>query len=259
MSKIVEGHQEYSRYRSDTQSLRKITRKIRAKGSTATRIEEQTKYRNLVQSNALHQLSEEGLNALIVEDLNEASTDGYVKRLQRYLQTDKFTKYTDRVPNSIGSIANTLWMTKNSGIYKVMKDTVALTDFLARYVQVEYATSVQGQDFQKAKHTAVKDFILFDENSSPAQDFMESSGLVMFSTYWLRVQPVIRRLLQQNPAGAGVAIGAELAGVPGAAGIFPSSLLTNAPNVLAQPDAFSSMFDIPLFEAIFGTLGTSSR
>ena len=77
-----------------------------------------------IEGNKLHKMTAAGLNSLIVEDINDATIDGYFNRMRRLLKLDKYAEYVDKVPTKVGDIASTLFMTKSSKPYQLARHTV---------------------------------------------------------------------------------------------------------------------------------------
>ena len=105
-----------------------------------------------IKSNAIHGLSEAGVNSIIVEDLNEAQIDGYFNRVRRMFKSDKAAQYTSKIPPKLLEVASWIYWTKGIRGYKTMRTIVQLTDFMARYVMVSYDVEVKGIPFEVAKH-----------------------------------------------------------------------------------------------------------
>lgn len=250
--KIREGYEEYSRYRDDTLKLRQLIREKKAKDlpNSSKEAKEIITLKARIEGNKLFKMSEAGVNSLITEDVNTASSDGYINRLHKIAKADKFLKYTDKVPSSIGTIAHTLFMTKSSAPYRASKNFVQLTDFLARYVQIEYDTEVKGLDFKVAMHKALRDFVVFDENTTPLLEALEAVGLTMFSTYFLRNQRAARALVHASPTGVTAAAGLQyMTDFPIAANINSSGLGARwFPQVLRTDDALDTATDVALLE-----------
>jgi len=251
--KIQEGYREYTRYRDDTMKLRELIREKSAKNLSDSSKEgkEIIRLTANVQSNKLYRMSEAGINSLLVEDLNEASSDGYISRMHKLAKTDKFLKYSGKVPSTLGTVANTLFMTKSSAPYRASKQLVQLTDFLARYVQIEYATEVKGQDFKSAMHDALRDFVLFDELTTPLLEALDAIGLTMFSTYFLRNQRAARALIKSSPTGVVAAAAIQhTTGINTLANVNSSPFGgTFGPQLLVQPQSFDIVTDVALLEA----------
>ena len=215
MQKTWEGFQEYRRYQADVDKRRELTGKIRAYGldqKTSPEGREAFALKTRIENNRIHRMSEAGLNSLIVEDLNEASTSGYMKRIDQVMQSDKVTKYTNNMAvNTLGNIAKTVFMTKSSAPYKLSKKVVSLSDFLARYVMIEHATEVKGQSFDTAMFDAVDAFVLFDENLTPALDALSSVAGVVFASYFMRNHRAAKRLIKTSPTAVATSAGVQYA------------------------------------------------
>ena len=243
--KLIEGFEQYKEYVADSTEknrLKKLIKDKRLSDSSSAAIQF-GKLHNRLPNNKVHKLVEAGIASVIVEDLNLTSDRGYIDRIQQNLQADQFTKYSDKIPDTAMSIARASFLTKNNAIYKGLREVVSMTDFLARYVQIEYNTQVLGQDFESAKHDAMTAFINFDEISTPAIDFLDTNGFTIFAKYYLRVQRVARQMLKQTPTGVGVSVGVEaLTGAP-TSHILPSAIPFNSPSGFQQWDAFKSLFD----------------
>ena len=212
--KTMEGFKEYQVYQKDSDRLRALNMEIEAKGLGDNSLEarEATATLQRMESNKLHRLNIAGLHTIIAEDLNEASTRGYMDRAQRVLQSDKITKYTNNfAASTVGHLAKTAFMTQTSVPYRLSKQVVSLTDFLARYVMIEHATTVKGQDFESASFDAVDAFVLFDENMDPWLEAINSVAGTMFMSYFMRVQRTAKKLIKEKPTAVATAAGIQYA------------------------------------------------
>jgi len=210
--KTLEGFQEYQVYQKDADRLRELNRQIKIKDLSDASPEKQEAIATFIrmQNNKMHKMSEAGLNSLIVEDLNEASTKGYLDRAQKVMNSDKFTKYTNNfAANAIGTAAKTVFMTSSSAPYRVSKKAVALSDFLARYVMIEHAMEVKGESFEQAMFEAVDAFVLFDENLDPNIDALSSVAGVLFASYFMRNHRAVKQLVKKHPTYVAASAGLQ--------------------------------------------------
>ena len=208
-SKLVEGYHEFHRYKQDHDELTKLQNKIRIRESkklpaNPADIQRVKQLTISMKNNRIHAMSLAGLNSLIVEDVNEASTDGFIKRMQKSIKSSKHGKYLDRVPTKVSDLAGLLFMSKSSAPYQLSRHVVQLTDFLARYVMIEHAMEVKGQDFNTAMHEALDAFVLFDETLTPAMEALDAIGATVFLSYFLRNQRSSRQVVQASPVGVGI-------------------------------------------------------
>jgi hypothetical protein len=261
--KTLEGFKEYQRYRADTEEFnlvkhRKDSKNIPDASPEGIRLA-QLKIR--IENNKIHRMSAAGLNSLIVEDVNEASSDGYFHRLRQSLKLGKYSRFADKVPTSVNKVAATLFMTKSSKPYQVSRTVVQLTDFLARYVMIEYYTKVKGVKFEVALHSSLDAFVLFDETLTPVVEALDAVGFTSFISYFLRNQRASRQLVQSSPTSVGLsAITQSITGIP-TLGNVNSSIFGGdfSPNLWQLDDLFDEANNLTgadlladLLKSIFG-------
>jgi len=205
--KTIEGFHEYQAYRKDTEERRELTNTINIKNLDKKNSPEAIQVAALtvrIENNKIHAMSAAGLNSLIVEDLNDASLDGYINRGRRFLKTNKWYNASDKLSNTGHSIAANIFMTKSTGPYQIMRQIVQMTDFLGRYVMIQHATEIRGVDFNTAMHEALDAFVLFDEALAPALETLESLGATVFLSYFLRNQRTSRQMAMRHPTGVAI-------------------------------------------------------
>ena len=226
--KTIEGINEYIKYKDHNIQHAQLMHTIETKGLDRVNSPEAFKARRLmdrIQRNKLHRMSEAGLNSLIVEDVNEAQIDGYWNRMKRTIFKGKFKKVGDRIPQSLQTIASWAFMTKGSAPLQAARQLVQMTDFMGRYVMMEHAMHVKGQDFSTAMHDALTAFVLFDEALIPVLEALDVIGATAFLSYYLRNTRASRQLLKTSPTAVGVsAVIQEITGVPTLANINSSWL-----------------------------------
>jgi len=209
--KYIEGYTEYRRYTKDLSEANALKARIDAYKlpPTSTEAKQYVKLVNSVIANKMHTYSKLGLNSLIVEDVNTAATDGYLRRLQKQLKDTGLGKFVNKMPTSVQEASKTLIVAKSSAVYRGLQHVVQLSDFLARYVMIEHATSVKKQPQNIAVMEAVEAFVLFDENLTPALYALDSTGITIFSAYAMRNMRAVKSLVKEHPQTAAFAIAGE--------------------------------------------------
>ena len=254
--KIVEGVSEYSKYRTAHEErgrLRQLknSKKLSDNSPEAQQIARLTAQ---IENNKLHKMSEAGLNSLIVEDINDAQTDGYFNRMRRMLRLEsfQFKGYTDRIPKKVGTAANWLFLTKSSKPYQMSRHLVQMTDFLGRYVMIEHATKVKGRSFKEAMHEALNAFVLFDEALVPALEAIDAVGATSFLSYFLRNQRASKQLVQASPTSVALSAGVQYTtGIPTLGNVNASWLAGDmSPNMLQFDDLFDEANNATGFEVV---------
>ena len=218
--KYIEGYLEYRRYTKDITEANALKARIEAYNLSSTS-NEAKQYANLVKAviaNKMHTYSKLGLNSLIVEDVNTAATDGYLRRAQKQLKDTSVGKFIQKMPTSVQEAGKTLIVAKSSAVYRGLQHVVQLSDFLARYVMIEHATSIKGQPQNVAVMEAIEAFVLFDENLTPALHALDSTGITIFTAYAMRNMRAVKSLVKEHPQTAAMAIAGEsILGIDGMA------------------------------------------
>jgi hypothetical protein len=215
--KIVEGRQEYVRYRDDKEEMMALQHKIAVRNldkKTSPEAQQVIRLQARIEGNKIHKMSEAGVNSLIVEDINDAQIDGFFNQARRRLKVNhRHSKWSDKyvgnIPKKIGpwktsDVGAVLFMTKGSKPYQLAHHIVQLTDFLGRYVLIEHLVNVEKKDWNTALHTAINSFVLFDEALTPVLEMLDSIGVTSFLSYYLRNNRASRQLVQSNPVGVGL-------------------------------------------------------
>ena len=216
-AKVNEGVREYFKYR-DLQRERfrlqnlKNTRKL---GENSPEAKELRRVIIRIKRNKIHELSEAGVNSLIVEDLNDAQIDGYINKARRLFKSDAASEYVNKVPAKLLEAGGWLYFTKGMTAYKHARTLVQLTDFISRYVMVNYDVDVRGMPFHEAKHKSIDSFVLFDEALVPALEMIDSIGATSFISYFLRNQRSATQAIKASPTSVGVsAVIQNVTGIP---------------------------------------------
>lgn len=253
--KTNEGYQEYQRYQQDSAAMRKLRREIEAKNLPSTSEEQKEFFRakTRLENNRLHKMSAAGLDSIIVEDLNEASSSGYFSRYSRILKREENKAVRDAIPKKLVEIGKVAFMTKSSAPYRGAKHVVQLSDFLARYVMIEHAMEVKGQSFDTASFEAVKAFVLFDENITPGLDALNSVAGTLFVSYWMRNQRAARALIKNSPTSVLTAAGVQHSTDLDALASINSSFygLDYSPNIFQGENVLDKVTEVTLLEQLF--------
>lgn len=88
-------------------------------------------------------------------------------------------------------------------------------DFVGRYVKFKYDTQVNKKDRNDAINEALAAFIYYDIPQPKYLQALNDSGLVMFTKFFLRIQPIIARMYTQNPVSAFSVLALQKSMAPG--------------------------------------------
>jgi len=174
-------------------------------------------------------LVEAGMFQTLVEDIgSEENEFSYKSKLNRWVNLQ-----TEWVPGSIKSVGKTLLMTHDTPLYQVMNRATVFSDFTARYVLHEYYTKRTDNPLssEESLRRTREAFVNYDVPTHKAIQYLNDTGVVWFTKYYVRIQKVIFQLIRENPLNAlGIwAIGDWLFNLPD---ILDSSILQKTPGNL---------------------------
>lgn len=200
--KVKEGYYENRRYQEDLVKYRKLENKLKADNAPdddSRRLDLQN-IRSSIEQNKMHKMTSAGLHSIIAEDYNAASKSSASNKIYSTLKKAGLSKYVDKSPKLVKSLASNLWMMNSSAPFLALQELVQLSDFLARYAMIEHAVEIKGETFEKAKYEAVEAFVLFDENLTPTLQSINDLGFGVFLKYYFRNHRSVARMIGKNPS-----------------------------------------------------------
>ena len=102
-----------------------------------------------------------------------------------------------------------LYMLPGSKGYQAGVAATQYGDFVARYVLFKHQTEVKHIDRTTALNHALFSFIYYDMPQNKSLQYLNDSGLIMFTKFFLRIQSVVARLYTQNPVSAFGVLGVQ--------------------------------------------------
>jgi hypothetical protein len=254
VGKTIEGINEYSKYKRDSEELAKLVHLMDTKKLDKETSPEGIKAKRLrvrLERNRIHKMNEAGLDSLIVEDLNEAQIDGYWNRMKRTMFKGKYKKIGKLIPQELQTVASWAFWAKGSAPYNASRRVVQMTDFIGRYVMIEHAVNIKGQAFKPAMHDSLNAFVLFDESMIAALEALDAVGLTAFLSYYLRNTRSVRSMIQNSPSSVAMSAAVQhITGIPTLGNINSSWLGGNfTPNMWQTPNLFDEANNVTTFEA----------
>lgn len=153
-------------------------------------------------SSPIHPLVEANMYQTLVEDIdNEPDTDVYSYKSRLTAWTDEKTSW---VKPGIKTAANNIFIGHGSSAYKLLNRATVMSDFTSRYVMYKYLTeeSSTPMSSEAALRDARKAFVNYDTPTHKALQYLNDTGLLWFTKYYLRIQIVILLLIRDNPLRA---------------------------------------------------------
>lgn len=150
--------------------------------------------------NPVHELVEAGMFQTLVEDIGQdLDPYSYQSRLQRWGNAK-----TSWVPSPMKSVGKGLLMTHDTAAYKFLNQATILSDFTARYVLHQHLTTRPRNPLssEEALRRARTAFVNYDVPTHRSLQYLNDTGLLWFTKYYLRIQAVIIELVRENPMRA---------------------------------------------------------
>jgi hypothetical protein len=148
--------------------------------------------------NEVAPLIQEGLLQSIVEDVNQTESPySYSHSLEDRIRK-KFGLEDKHLPTALHEIL----MTKQSTVYQVLNKTTQLSDFASRYALYNHLTKTQAKPMESAEaiQTVIDAFINYDLPQHKLMQYGSDMGVAWFFKYALRIQKVLFRAAQKEPA-----------------------------------------------------------
>ena len=161
------------------------------------KINELTRLRADIAANPVGQLVQEGLFTSIAEDLG-ANDDS----LRGHLINRAVDKTKGVIPDKIVEGVKELYMLPGTRGYKAGVAATQYGDFVGRYIKFNYDIDVRKKDKPTAIKEALATFIYYDIPQNKQMQFLNDSGFMMFTKFFMRIQPIVAKLYTQNPASA---------------------------------------------------------
>jgi ribosomal protein L7Ae-like RNA K-turn-binding protein len=177
-------------------------------------------YNDSLAANPVRELIKEGIFQSIVEDI-EINADDYSYRgkFGNYIQglTGKITDSKEGVADIAQGATWTYkqaYMTKDTLVYQQLLQFTQKSDFVARFVLYQhYLRNIDRKhakkaltkeqivaERQKALLDVIETFVNYDIPTSPAIQYLNDIGVLMFTKFLFRIQKVIVRTFRENPA-----------------------------------------------------------
>jgi len=150
-----------------------------------------------IETSPVHKLVEDGLFTSISEDIGLGAGS---------LREKALTKATDKlkgiIPDAVVSGVKELYVLPGSKAYKVAMAVTQYSDFVARFTKYSWDTKEKGVDPDVAIRNALATLVYYDMPQNPTMQYLNDTGFLMFTKYFLRIQPIVARIYSQNPAYA---------------------------------------------------------
>lgn len=213
-------------YLNTKKELNRIIMKQRLGTATATELVSKNMLKSKLEANRVHPLMEKGMYQAIVEDMNPEELES-TSKLTKLL---KYNKLMDKVPGSIKSVINHIYLGRGTPIYEFMYTATQYSDFMARCTEYQLRMEKAKSEYERIQKAPVTKeneafknmnydqflknyekitsirvlnaFINYDKPQSKFEQYLNDMGLLFFTKFAKRIQHVITDQLWTNPIGA---------------------------------------------------------
>ena len=180
--------------------------------SVRVKINELTRLRADIAANPVGRLVREGLFTSIAEDVGAGDDTIHDNFIARTVEKAR----TKGVPGPIVTAVQEAYMLPGSRGYRAAVAATQYGDFVARYVKLTYDMNVLKLPKKDAINRSLAAFIYYDIPQHKFLQYLNDTGFIMFTKFFMRIQPIVARMYTQNPASAFtvLAIQSQLMGDP---------------------------------------------
>jgi len=202
--KIIETHKTaingLLQYQEDSDELMSLERELSLGlvPDTAKAEQRVMELQDAIDRNPVKGLIDEGMFQTILEDIDAESDDySFKSRL-----AGKLDAATAGVPSAVKTTARWAYMAHDTPLYKILFKGTQMSDFVARYSLYQHLTTRKNDplDHETAVQRIADAFINYDVPTHKLMQYLNDTGIVNFTKYYLRIQKVLLRLFQDKPA-----------------------------------------------------------
>ncbi len=184
-------------YEKDYRELIRIEQQLRSGiGNTAELEARYAQVQDAMARNPLKDFIEAGTMPSIVDDV-ETDTDDFS---YKSAVMEKIEKPLNMVPGFVRKGAATVLMQQGTIGHNFLSSATQYSDFVGRYVVYKHSMEKGGMSHAEAIHEAMEIFINYGLPSSPEVQWLNDTGVFMFTRFLFRYQRILNKLMRNNPA-----------------------------------------------------------
>jgi len=195
----AEGLTSMLQYQKDHTELLTLSRELEVSARVTNRTQKKRRIERLqkaLDNNPVAPLIKEGLYQSIVEDV--AADDS------QYTSASKAKSFiADKaagLPKVLKDSTRHVFLTHESELYQLLKDTTAVSDFVARYALHKSNTEDHGMDYRESIEQVAEMFVNYDNPTHRSIEYANRMGFAMFTKYYFRSQKTVLMAAARGPA-----------------------------------------------------------
>ena len=115
---------------------------------------------------------------------------------------DWLEKQADKLPPLAGDLTKTAILAKDTELFKMMHHFMQYGDFIAKSMLYDHLLETQQKTPEDALDIISVEYVNYNRPSGRWRDALETSGLLWFSNYALRIMPIMLNLIRDRPVSA---------------------------------------------------------
>ena len=187
--RLTQAFKELGRYKNDSMELIRLKRDMSAGLSVSK--DRIAFLEKSMEKNSAYPLIKDGLYQSIVEDYDTLGNQGRIEKF--------FENISNKLPTPVRAVADTMFLTKRTGLFKILLRQTQMSDFVFRYVQYWNAVDNNGRSHEEAIRPAIQNYINYEKNLAPSIQYMDKIMFDPFKRFYVNIQPVTHNLLRQSP------------------------------------------------------------
>lgn len=193
-------------YVKDKKAYDIINQKVKTNTASSVEKAKLDRLEKRITESPIHPLIKKGMFQSIVEDVRLTDIEAPSKFIKKFTESS----VAKATPEGIKKVLNNLYMNQGTPVYSYMYKATQYSDFVARATEyrltMDEAAKKYGKDSKEYKKIEEETtnrvwdvFINYDLPSHPVEQYLNDIGLVMFTKFAKRIQPVIAGNLKDDP------------------------------------------------------------
>jgi len=199
----IEGLLNYQRNHEELMKLERLRDTGTFSGNQSDVDQRILELQHSMNNNPVKELLDAGQFQTIIEDI-DAETDQFSYKSKLVDWTENKTA---KLPSSVKTAGKTLFMAHDTPLYKLLHRSTAMSDFVGRYTLYQHLTTKASKGKEpmekgEAMHKIKQAFVNYDVPTHRTLQYLNDTGLVFFTKYYMRIQRVLMELYQDKPVRA---------------------------------------------------------
>lgn len=228
----LEAIEMFNKYQKDNNTVKSIERRIRldpALKNNNVVMGKLSNAKSAITNNPVSKLLDAGVFQSIIEDIEIEDPHSFRSTAETFIG-----EYIDKIPKSVKTFGNVIIMSHDTKLYKAMRVTTQMSDFVARYALHKFNLEQKNKDgsMRFTEQSSIEDindtFIQYDIPTSPGMEYLNNMGIVMFTKYMFRIKKQLFKIAVRSPGRV-------------LASIFMTEAILDTANVFTSTNVFPSI------------------